>query len=151
MSAHDDERGGWYARPEPPAPKRLGDVLPEVTRGLGLPDPSTIRELRAAWPDLVGGQIASHSHPRTLRDRVWGQGLPPPAFDDAFAVEGQRVIGERHLRMTLVREGERFEGIAFNHPPNLPARIHALYRPEVGEWNGLLSLELVVDHWEPAV
>ncbi len=70
MSAHDDERGGWYARPEPPAPKRLGDVLPEVTRGLGLPDPSTIRELRAAWPDLVGGQIASHSHPRTLRDRI---------------------------------------------------------------------------------
>jgi predicted nucleic acid-binding Zn ribbon protein len=70
VSRHDDERGGWYARPEAPAPKRLGDVLPEVTRGLGLPDPSTLRELRAAWPEIVGGQIASHSRPRTLRDRV---------------------------------------------------------------------------------
>jgi len=75
--------------------------------------------------------------------------VPAPAFDDAFAVADQRVVGERHLRLTLAREGERFEAMLFNRTDPLPGRIHALYRPEVTEWNGLLGLELVVDHWEP--
>lgn len=65
----DDDRG-WYARPEAPPPRRLGDVLPEVTRTLGLPDPSTLRDLRTAWPELVGDRIAAHSTPRTLREHV---------------------------------------------------------------------------------
>jgi single-stranded-DNA-specific exonuclease len=86
---------------------------------------------------------------RTLRAGLWGQGVPAPAFDDAFAVADQRVVGERHLRLTLAREGERFEAMLFNRTDPLPGRIHALYRPEVTEWNGLLGLELVVDHWEP--
>jgi single-stranded-DNA-specific exonuclease len=85
---------------------------------------------------------------RTLRAGVWGQGLPAPAFDDIFAVIEQRVVGERHRRLVLERDGERFEAIAFNQVADLPGRIHALYRPEVSEWNGLLGLELVVDHWE---
>ena len=25
--------------------------------------------------------------------------------------------------------------------------IHALYRPEINQWQGLLNLELVIDHW----
>ena len=110
--------------------------------------PEQLRRVHASDGALQRGTL-TFDLARTLRERVWGQGLPPPAFDDAFAVEAQRVIGERHTRMTLVREGERFEAIAFNQAPTFPRRIHALYRPEIGEWNGLLSLELVVDHWEP--
>jgi single-stranded-DNA-specific exonuclease len=87
---------------------------------------------------------------RALRERIWGQGLPPPAFDDLFDVQEQRIVGERHRRLSLTRDGERFEAIAFNQPEPLPARVRALYRPEVREWNGLAGLELVVDHWEPA-
>lgn len=67
MTSRDDDRG-WYAKPEAPPPRRLGDVLPEITGTLGLPDPSTLQTLRAAWPELVGAQIAAHSAPRTLRD-----------------------------------------------------------------------------------
>jgi single-stranded-DNA-specific exonuclease len=85
---------------------------------------------------------------QSLRACVWGQGLPSPAFDDEFDVTGQRQVGERHQRFSLERSGERFEAIAFNQPTPLPGRVRALYRPEVGEWNGLLSLELVVEHWE---
>ena len=87
---------------------------------------------------------------RALRERVWGQGFAPPAFDDRFSVDAQRVVGERHLRMVLERGGERFEAIAFGRAEPLPARIRALYRPEISEWNGLLGLELVVEHWEAA-
>jgi single-stranded-DNA-specific exonuclease len=85
-----------------------------------------------------------------LRERVWGQGFPAPAFDDVFDVIGQRSVGEGHARLELLRGTERFTGIAFRTPAAMPPRIHALFRPEVNYWNGLASLELVIDHWAPA-
>ena len=85
-----------------------------------------------------------------LRERVWGQGFPAPAFDDVFEVVDQRSVGEGHAKLALRRGDERFAAIAFRTPAALPARIHALFRPEVNLWNGLASLELVVDYWVPA-
>jgi len=84
-----------------------------------------------------------------LAERVWGQGFPAPAFDDRFDVVEQRAVGDGHAKLTLARGGERFPAIAFRTPVPMPARIHALYRPEVNHWNGVLSLELVVDYWTP--
>jgi single-stranded-DNA-specific exonuclease len=111
--------------------------------------PEQLRRVHASDGALARGEL-TFDLARTLRERVWGQGLAPPAFDDCFAVEAQRTVGERHLRLTLGRDGERFEAIVFGEPGPLPAAIRALYRPEVSEWNGLLALELVVEHWEPA-
>ena len=85
-----------------------------------------------------------------LRERVWGQGFPAPAFDDVFEVVDQRGVGEGHAKLALRRGEERFAAIAFRTPAALPPRIHALFRPEVNVWNGLASLELVVDYWVPA-
>jgi len=79
-----------------------------------------------------------------------GQGFPPPAFDDTFDVIAQRVVGDGHAKLTVARDGERFNAIAFRTPDALPPRIHALFRPEVNHWNGLTSLELVIDFWVPA-
>jgi single-stranded-DNA-specific exonuclease len=82
-----------------------------------------------------------------LRQRVWGQGFPAPAFDDVFDVADQRNVGDGHAKLTLAREGERYAAIAFRTPATLPSRIHALFRPEVNRFQGLVSLELVVDYW----
>ena len=60
------------------------------------------------------------------------------------------VVRERHAKLAVSRDGERFDAIAFNHPDPFPARIRALYRPEIHEWNGLQGLELVIDHWQAA-
>jgi single-stranded-DNA-specific exonuclease len=87
---------------------------------------------------------------RTLRDRVWGQGLPAPAFDGEFLVMGTRVVGGQHTRVTLQRDGERFEGIIFRHVDGVPSRLRAVYRPEINEWQGTFSLELTIEHWWPA-
>jgi single-stranded-DNA-specific exonuclease len=87
---------------------------------------------------------------RALAARVWGQGFAPPAFDDVFDVAEQRVVGDAHAKLRLVRAGESFSAIAFRTPCALPQRVHALYRPHVRHWNGLESLELVVDFWRPA-
>jgi single-stranded-DNA-specific exonuclease len=83
----------------------------------------------------------------TLAQCVWGQGFPPPAFDDHFDVLEQRPVGEGHARLMLARKGERFAAIAFRTPVPMPSRIHALYRPEIHQWQGLLNLELVIEHW----
>ncbi|MEP6657500.1 MAG: single-stranded-DNA-specific exonuclease RecJ [Betaproteobacteria bacterium] len=83
-----------------------------------------------------------------LRDEVWGQGFPAPVFDDTFAVSAQRMVGERHSRLTLSRGGERFDAILFNHVDVLPASIRAAYRPDLNEWHGTASLQLVIEHWE---
>ena len=85
-----------------------------------------------------------------LRERVWGQGMPAPAFDDTFDVRDWRIVGGRHSRIGLARGGERFDAILFNHTLPLPARIRAAFRPEVNEWQGTASLQLTIEHWLPA-
>src|SRR5258706_119068 len=48
-----------------------------------------------------------------LKLQVWGQGFPEPRFRGRFAVETQRVVGEKHLKLTLELEGRRFSAIRF--------------------------------------
>lgn len=89
-----------------------------------------------------------------LRDEVWGQGFPPPLFDDVFTVAEQSVVGAKHLRLVLERIGvgaqARYPAILFNQADRLPTTIRAAYRPEVNEWRGSTTLQLLVEHWWPA-
>ncbi len=89
-----------------------------------------------------------------LRREVWGQGFPAPVFDDVFAVADQRIVGGRHSRLALAGPGDsgklRYPAILFNHAEPLPGAIRAAYRPDVNEWNGTTSLQLVIEHWQPA-
>ncbi len=86
----------------------------------------------------------------SLRERVWGQGMPAPAFDDTFDVRETRVVGGKHSRLVLARGKERFDAILFNYADPLPPRIHAAFRPEINEWQGNTSLQLTIEHWLPA-
>jgi single-stranded-DNA-specific exonuclease len=85
-----------------------------------------------------------------LRDRVWGQGMPAPTFDDVFDVRASRIVGGKHIRLTLERDNERFEAILFGQCDALPARIHAAFRPSVNEWQGTTALELTIELRLPA-
>src|SRR5262249_39688567 len=84
-----------------------------------------------------------------LQARVWGQGFPAPLFEGEFKVLEQRAVGGEHIRAVLSRAGRRFDAIAFRAPEPLPARFRAVYRPERNEFQGLASLQLVLEHWEP--
>ena len=42
-----------------------------------------------------------------------------------------------------------YPAILFNHVEPLPPTIRAAYRPEVNEWNGTSSLQLVIEYWQP--
>jgi single-stranded-DNA-specific exonuclease len=80
--------------------------------------------------------------------QVWGQGFPLPIFDGDFSVVDQRRLGDKHSKLVLTATGGRLDAIAFNEPGPLPERIRAAYRPEVNQYQGLASLQLVVERWE---
>jgi single-stranded-DNA-specific exonuclease len=85
---------------------------------------------------------------RMLEAGIWGQGFPQPLFCDTFAVESQRVVGERHLKLRLAKDGRRFEAMRFGALEPLPAKVRAAYRLAVNEFNGLKSIQLNVEHFE---
>ena len=85
-----------------------------------------------------------------LRDTVWGQGFPAPAFQGEFSVQSQRLVGEKHLKLRLAGKGLAAEAMLFFRDTPLPDRIQAVYRLEVNEWNGNRSLQLNLSHWAGA-
>jgi len=91
-----------------------------------------------------------------VEQQIWGQGFPQPLFCDTFSVDSQRVVGERHLKLRLVKDGQRFDAIRFNavdprsaqRGDGLGSRIRAAYRLTVNEFNGLRNVQLNVEHIE---
>jgi predicted nucleic acid-binding Zn ribbon protein len=75
------EWGGWYDEGKRARdPRRLGDAVGDVARGLGLPDPSTVAAVERVWPELVGEAIAGHSRPRSVRRGVLTVAVDSPAW-----------------------------------------------------------------------
>jgi single-stranded-DNA-specific exonuclease len=91
---------------------------------------------------------ASLETARLLDKEVWGQGFPPPVFLDEFVVENQRLVGDKHLKLRLARDGQRFNAMLFRHEAPVPGRIRGAYRLAVDEFNGAQSVQLTVEHWE---
>lgn len=91
-----------------------------------------------------------------LRDAgPWGQGFPEPLFDGLFQVVSQRVVGERHLKLSLRPQagGPVVDAIAFSQVerfvPAVGDRVRVVYRLDSNEYQGMLSLQLVVEWMEP--
>lgn len=88
---------------------------------------------------------------RDIKDRVWGQGFPAPAFDGIFEVQEQQLLKEKHLKLTLKSEhGWTAKGIYFNQPKLLPNVTRLAYRLEINEWRGNSTLQLIVEKDFPA-
>ena len=98
--------------------------------------------LEPAYLDLGLAQL--------LDTQVWGQGFPQPMFCDEFEVLGQRVVGEKHLKLRLARAGRTLEAMRFNALDPLPSSVRAAYRLSVNEFNGTQNLQLIIEHWEQA-
>ncbi len=86
----------------------------------------------------------------------WGAGFPEPVFDGVFEVCAARVVGERHLKLTVRPQprGRPVDAIAFNRaegePPAAGDRVRVAYRLDVNLYRGLRSVQLIVEHLEPA-
>ena len=83
----------------------------------------------------------------------WGQGFPEPLFEGEFGVTGARVVGARHLKLSLAADGHApMPAIAFNigdleRAPR-GGRVRAAYRLDVNEYRGQRELQLRIEHIE---
>lgn len=85
----------------------------------------------------------------------WGQDFPEPLFEGCFRLLSQRLVGDKHLKMTLAIQDTRqpIDAIAFNinlsHWPNHRAEyINARYRLSVNYYRGRKTLQLIVENLE---
>ena len=90
-----------------------------------------------------------------LRDAgPWGQGFEEPLFDGRFRVVRHRIVGEKHLRLTLQMPSgaNTIEAIAFRQADVAPlasgALVQLVYRLDVNDYRGILSPQLVVEQIE---
>lgn len=85
-----------------------------------------------------------------LDEQVWGQGFAPPVFCDTFKVLNQRVLKEKHLKLLLEKDGQRYDAIWFGHAGSLPSEATVAYRLDLNEFNGVARVQLLVEHAAPA-
>ena len=95
-----------------------------------------------------------------LDSEIWGQGFPQPLFCDNFAVEAQKVVGEKHLRLRLAKDGRRYEAMRFGmaraeeHGVALLGVRNSFHLGRIGHWaeqcarGGFASIHFVnvIDH-----
>jgi single-stranded-DNA-specific exonuclease len=86
----------------------------------------------------------------------WGQGFPEPLFEAHFRLLAQRLVGDKHLKMTLGLEdsSRQVEAIAFNvnlsqWPNHRAEQINARYRLGVNYYQGRKTLQLIVEALDP--
>ncbi len=86
---------------------------------------------------------------KLLESEVWGQGFPPPIFEDEFVVETQRILKDKHLKLRLRKDNLRLDAIQFNFnsaPSSNTVRV--AYRLAINDFNGVQTPQLMIEHIE---
>ena len=82
---------------------------------------------------------------RALDAQVWGQAFEPPMFSDEVEVVSQRLVGEKHLKLSVKHAGVLRDAIWFGHSEPVGARVRMAYRLSVDEYNGRERVQMVVE------
>ncbi len=132
----------------------MEDDLPEFEAAFeevarALIDPAQLTRTLTTDGALESGYYSLEAA-RLLQQAIWGQGFPAPMFSDVFEVERQKLLKDKHLKLTLKRGKQRLEAIQFNFAESAPARIHAAFRLDINEFNGTANVQLILEHFEPA-
>ena len=88
----------------------------------------------------------------------WGQHFPEPLFDGEFYLVQQKLVGEKHLKMTLAHDAQGqnlVDAIAFNIDPAIwpnpqAQKIRVAYKLDINEFRGNTTVQLLVDYLELA-
>ena len=81
-----------------------------------------------------------------------GPGLrgPPPSATTVDIV-AQRIVGERHLKLTVKHAGTVRDAIWFGHADPVPERVRLAYRLNLDEWQDRQRVQMVVESLDPMV
>ena len=81
------------------------------------------------------------------RGGPWGQGFPEPLFHGDFEIVHQRVVGERHLKLSLRKDARVVDAIAFNQPLlRGVTSVRMAYRLARNDFRDRVTLQLVVEY-----
>jgi single-stranded-DNA-specific exonuclease len=122
-------------------------------------DVDSLRGVIHSDGELIGTELCVDTA-RVLRGAgPWGQGFPEPVFDGEFGLLDARIVGGRHLKLSVCEGGAApcgppIDAIAFGYigsaaeDPQLRAGMRAqlAYRLEVNEYRGLGRLQLNCQH-----
>lgn len=116
-------------------------------------DPAMLQAELLSDGELSAAEFDS-LHAEALRNAgPWGQGFGEPLFDGEFEVIDWRVVGERHLKLTLRVEGRRepLNAIHFGgwHDQPPATRVQLAYRLVPDDYRGGKAIQLIVEHCEP--
>ncbi len=110
---------------------------------------------------MSDGELASQDFSLALASQLreagpWGQQFPEPVFDGEFVILQQKLVGEKHLKMTLAvdPQGQQLvDAIAFNIDPKIwpnpqIQKVRLAYKLDVNEFRGNKTVQLLVDYIE---
>jgi single-stranded-DNA-specific exonuclease len=80
-----------------------------------------------------------------LDQAVWGPGFEAPVFSDAVDVIGQRLVGTRHMKLSLRVQGQVRDGIWFGRTEPLPDKAHLAFRISLDEYQGRQRVQIMVE------
>jgi single-stranded-DNA-specific exonuclease len=107
-------------------------------------DPSLLqRQLQTDGP--LDAQWFTPEAIAQLDHAVWGPGFEPPVFSDQVDVLNQRLVGERHLKLSLRVQGQVRDGIWFGRTEPLPTHAHMAFRVNLDEYQGRQRVQMVVE------
>lgn len=108
---------------------------------------------------MTDGELETHEMTADavtlIRDAgPWGQAFPEPLFDDSFQLLDQRIVGDKHLKLTLKKNNMVLEAIAFfvnlEEWPNYRCQsLRAVYRLDLNEYKGRRNIQLIIEYLEP--
>jgi single-stranded-DNA-specific exonuclease len=135
-----------------------------MAAGLTIAEPS-LAAFQQAFEQVAQGLLDQHALTRTLETdgslsarelnlqmaetlaaEVWGQGFAPPTFRDRFQVLSQRLVGDKHLKLRLAKDGVQCDGMIFNRVDWLPEEVDAVYQLAANEWQGKKELQIYLQH-----
>ncbi len=96
---------------------------------------------------LVAAQAIAEAGP-------WGQHFPLPLFEGSFTLNSQRLLKDKHLKLSLEVAGQAVDAIAFNidreyWPDEGVRQVRAVYQLDVNTFRGDQRLQLLVRHLWP--
>ncbi len=80
-----------------------------------------------------------------INEQIWGQGFDAPIFANEFTVLRQSLVKNAHLKLILELGGQRFDAIFFRRTEPLPGIVRLAYRPNINEFMGRRSVQLVIE------
>jgi single-stranded-DNA-specific exonuclease len=82
---------------------------------------------------------------QSLDAQVWGQAFEPPLFSDRVEVVSQRLVGERHMKLSVRHQGTLRDAIWFGRSEPVAEKVTLAYRLSVDEYNGRQRVQMVVE------